>query len=477
MLTIEQLCAERVLKARTEITMRQRFYGAAIANVTPVVSREVPTAATDSKTHFWNPDYVATLDQEELLFVQAHETGHDVRHHSTRRGSRDPDRWNRAGDYNINGDLIAEGIGRPPKGVLVDKAYFGMATEDIYRVLEGLETKQPEQPDEPEDEPEQDEQDKPEQGEAEQPGQGEEEGDAGQDETQPEDGENEHDNQDGNAPGKPAGEPGEEGGEDSGEGPAEASQEAPGGAGEAENSGETATEAAGDIGGTGWCLDAPGDTNDVAEQDLQWTKVVKEAELIAKGCGQLPGWVTREIESANNPPRNWRDELREFCEAGALTIETWNRPNRRHVSRGVILPSNQKDGVSKAAFLIDTSGSMDKIALACVRDEAQQLLDDGIINEAVVIYGDVAVTRVDEYQTGDEIEFDPKGGGGTNMKPLFDHVEDELSDVTDLEFYEDLGEVPNVPVLFAVHGHDPRRVKNLMERAPWEARCIDVGAH
>ena len=124
---------------------------------------------------------------------------------------------------------------------------------------------------------------------------------------------------------------------------------------------------------------------------------------------------------------------------------------------------------------------MDHIALACVRDEAQQLLDDGIISEIVVVYGDTRVTRVDEYATGDEIEFDPRGGGGTDMRPLFKHVADELSDVsliinfTDLEI-GDAGEEPAVPVMFAVYGY-PDRVKRLMEHTPWGARAIDCGVH
>lgn len=486
MLTIEQRCAERVLWARTELTMTRRFYGAAIANVRVEITRDVPTAATDSKTHFWNPDFVATLTQEELLFVQGHESLHDVCHHSTRRGTRDPVLWNVAGDHYINLRQIAEKLGKAPKGALADPGFAGMATEEIYRVLEGLKQK-PEQPPE-----EQDEQDEPEQGgEAQNPGktepeQDEDQGDD-QGEDQPEDGADPGaDDQGEQGPGEPQDEPGEAGGGEGTPEDGEPTQGDPGEAGGAGNAPELtaqAVEAGGDVGGCGVCLDAPGDANDVADQDQDWTKIVQMAESVAKGFGQLPGWVSQEIESANNPPRNWRDELREFCEQGALTIETWNRPNRRHIGRGVVLPSNQRDGVSKAAFLIDTSGSMDKVALACVRDEAQQLLDDGIVNEVAVLYGDVRLTRLDEYITGDEIEFDPKGGGGTNMKPLFDHVAEELSDATlivcftDLEFYESMGDEPRCPVLFAAHGHHPPRLKQLMDNAPWGARAIDVGAH
>ena len=45
------------------------------------------------------------------------------------------------------------------------------------------------------------------------------------------------------------------------------------------------------------------------------------------------------------------------------------------------------DGVNKVAILIDTSGSMDEKALTAVRSETQAALDDGAINEVVVVYG------------------------------------------------------------------------------------------
>jgi predicted metal-dependent peptidase len=109
------------------------------------------------------------------------------------------------------------------------------------------------------------------------------------------------------------------------------------------------------------------------------------------------------------------------------------------------------------------------------------LLDDGIIDEVVVLYGDTRLTREDHYQTGDQIVFDPKGGGGTDMKPLFAHVAEEHDDAsliicfTDL-YIGDAGPEPHCPVLFAVTGY-PDAVKQLIANAPWGARGIDVGAH
>lgn len=136
--------AERVQRARSELIMARRFYGVLVSNVEPVITRKHKTAATNGKQHFWNPNYVATLAQEQLLFVQAHESEHDARHHSTRRGGRDPEGWNEATDYAINIDLVDEGF-VPPPNVLLDAKYRGWAAEDIYRARE-LDRQQQQQP-------------------------------------------------------------------------------------------------------------------------------------------------------------------------------------------------------------------------------------------------------------------------------------------------------------------------------------------
>jgi predicted metal-dependent peptidase len=470
---------DRIVKTRMRLTLERRFYGALVAAVEPVISTKVPTAATNSKVHYWNPDFVQTLDAEELLAVQVHESEHDARHHSTRRNGRDPVEWNISCDYSINIDLRDEGF-KLPKGALVDAKYRGMSAEDIFRSRElDREREQEKKREEPETK-EQDEQDNLDEADT-------DAGNGAQDQNEDEDVDGDTDDQPGDQGdvGDTSDEPGEDAGDDAGQGnPAGEDADEGNGQGDGEDAGEDDGEphgSSGDVGGMGEVLDAPGDAAELAEQDIEWESKVQTAVNLAKKIGTVPGYITREIERAKNPPRDWRDELREFAEQGALKIETWNRPNRRFAGRGLTLPSTQRDGVNKAVFLIDTSGSMDAVALAAVRDEAQTLLDDGIINEAVVVYGDTRVTRVDTYTTSDEIEFDPRGGGGTDMKPLFKFVADEHEDASLIINFTDLyigdpGPEPHCPVLFAVTGY-PTEVKRLIENAPWGAKGLDVGVH
>ena len=428
----DKLATERVRKARAELIMSHVFYSVLVSNVEPVLSRKFPTMATDGKRHYYNPDYIATLSQKHLLAVQAHESEHDARRHHSRRNGRDPAEWNRCTDYAINIDLVDAGFELPPDA-LIDPKYRGMSAEDIYRTREldrqKQQLQQQQDDDEQDDESEDSEPEAEEQSEAE--------------DNEPE-GEDDRD------------------------------EAADGDSGEGQTS-------CGDPGGMGEVLDAADAAAELAAADSQWETIFRQAAFLAERRGDLPGHVTREVERADKPPQDWRETLRAWFDGGATKIETWSRPNRRFAGAGVYLPGQQRDGVNLAVFLIDTSGSMDPIALACIRTETQAALDEHVIDEVVVVYGDTRVTRVDNYRHGDEIEFDPRGGGGTDLRPLFRHVAEEIEDASLIVcftdgFIGDPGPEPHCPVLFAATGY-PDRVRRYLAEAPWNAPGIDVGSH
>jgi len=484
---IDRQATERVMKARSALILARRFYGVLVSNVEPVLSRAVPTMATNSRQHFYNPEFIAKLTQEQLEAVQAHESEHDARHHSTRRGHRDPRKWNEACDYAINADLLAEGF-KLPDWVLFDARFRGMSAEDIYRTRELDEQRdQPQPQPEPEDEPEDDESED----ENEDNGDGENEDDTqepDEQEDEPTQGdESSDDESDGEDEGEGGSADGDEPSDDEqsedgeGTGGDETEGEGQNGSGEADGEGdEGEPQSSGDPGMCGEVLDAADDVADNAETDHKWERITRQAASMAKAVGQLPGHISRDIERANNPGQDWREVLRAWFDQGSLQVETWNRPNRRFIGQGLYVPGKQRDGINRVAWLIDTSGSMDTVALQMGRNETQVALDDGVIDEVVVIYGDTQVNRVDTYKTGDEIEFDPRGGGGTCLRPLFEHVEtlDDVSLIvcfTDME-NSDWGPEPSSPVLFAATGY-PDRVRQYLANAPWGAPGIDVGEH
>jgi len=92
---------------------------------------------TDGLRLFYNVGFVNSLDAAELEFVLGHEVLHVVYDHIGRTEWRDERICGIAQDYVVNLDLVEYQIGKPPSkfGVLLDKKYVGMSSEEVYEIL------------------------------------------------------------------------------------------------------------------------------------------------------------------------------------------------------------------------------------------------------------------------------------------------------------------------------------------------------
>lgn len=99
------------------------------------------TAWCNGDTIGWNPRFFVWLTPDERVFVLAHELWHTGFDHMGRLGKeRCPDIWNKAADYIINNMLEDHGFVAGPKlrdivGILFDRQYDGMTTEQVYDLL------------------------------------------------------------------------------------------------------------------------------------------------------------------------------------------------------------------------------------------------------------------------------------------------------------------------------------------------------
>lgn len=123
--------AEKMRKARAQLVMGQPFFGTLALRLALVERPDVETAAVDGVSLFFNPAWVDGRDIPELVGVWCHEVLHCALHHATRRGGRDPERWNVACDYAINPLVDAAGL-TLPAGARRDKAFADMSAEEIY---------------------------------------------------------------------------------------------------------------------------------------------------------------------------------------------------------------------------------------------------------------------------------------------------------------------------------------------------------
>ena len=90
--------------------------------------------ATNGYHIFFDPEWTASLRDEEISAVIAHEVLHVVFGHSDRMLGRKQSIWNVACDYAINYFLSLQGMSLPKDG-LIDKSFAGKTAEEIYDEL------------------------------------------------------------------------------------------------------------------------------------------------------------------------------------------------------------------------------------------------------------------------------------------------------------------------------------------------------
>jgi predicted metal-dependent peptidase len=155
------------------------------------------------------------------------------------------------------------------------------------------------------------------------------------------------------------------------------------------------------------------------EQD--WKAVVAQAAVSSAGRGYMPAELESIISNILNPRVDWRTVLWQFVNATAKDDYRWSPPNRRHIHRGMYLPSLKSEEV-EIAVAVDTSGSIGDDMLKAFISEVQSILE---LNMKVTLYYiecDAAVHKFLELMNGQnvlEVVGKIKGRGGTDFRPAF----------------------------------------------------------
>jgi predicted metal-dependent peptidase len=131
--TTTMTIAQRLSRARTQLLLNQPFFGTLSLRL-KLEEGPIPTMATNGRRIIYNAEFVAKLKPAELEEVLAHEVMHCALGHQCRRGSRDPELWNRAADFAINTIVLANGL-KLPTDALIDPAFANLSAEEIYARL------------------------------------------------------------------------------------------------------------------------------------------------------------------------------------------------------------------------------------------------------------------------------------------------------------------------------------------------------
>ena len=436
--------ALRVSDCVTELLRKQPFFGSLVLRLPlrPDPSRE--TLATDGHEIRYSPRWVAETDSHLIETAMARVVMACALKHHTRRGERDPERWQYASQLVTHALLRDAGFTLPPDA----EAWEEVSVEQAYDRLP-----------EPQD---------------------------GDDGTTP---------QDAGAAGA-AGQPSPD---DESPDPDDPSDSAADGGSQDEDDrdedgpgedGASDAPPSHDPSGTGEVMDADarardGDDSDEAPVDITaeeqaWDEAMHQALNIARAEGKVPGQVEETVQGAHASTLDWRTLLRRYMTDTAKRDYTWSQPNRRFIDSGLYLPAMHSEAMGTIAVFLDTSGSIYSYldTLASFWTEVCEIAHELNPERVIVLQVDTRITDVAEYASEDlPEELEAKGGGGTDFRPGFAWLEAEGIEpacclyFTDMECSSYPEAEPPFDVLWANYGPPPSE----WNREPWGER-IDIAA-
>ena len=135
---LDRQVREKLVTARVGMLLRASFFGNLATRLRLINADEwCATAATDGRNFYYNTRFIEMLKPKEIEFLFGHEVLHVVYDHFGRKGDRDPQLWNIANDFCVNGDLKKHRVGEFITSVpcLYDAEYEGMSSEEVYDIL------------------------------------------------------------------------------------------------------------------------------------------------------------------------------------------------------------------------------------------------------------------------------------------------------------------------------------------------------
>ena len=432
--------ARRVSGCVTALLCEQPFFGSLALRLPIRADATRETVASDGREIRYSPRWVAEAQAHVIETAMARVVLACALKHHTRRGQRDPERWQRASQLVTHGLLRDAGFTLPPDAEVWD----GISVEQAYDRL-----------------PEPD----PDDGEGNAPSGG---GDPGAGAA-------------GTPPSADSGGDDDPGGSGDGSGDRD-----PQDGNDSSGNGGTDTPPSCDPSGTGEVMDAPADGGqggagpspaDIAAEEQAWDEAMHQAASLAKAQGRMPGAVEETVRGAHVSTVDWRTLLRRYMTDASKSDYSWSLPNRRFIDSGLYLPSIRSEGIDTIAVIVDTSGSLAARTLAEFWAEVREIATDLQPERVILLQVDAAVQDASEYAASDlPDEIAIKGRGGTDFRPGFVWLEEHdiqpgvclyLTDMLCSSYPETEPPYPTIWVNYAQPPGD-------WNREPWGER-IDIG--
>lgn len=164
--------------------------------------------------------------------------------------------------------------------------------------------------------------------------------------------------------------------------------------------------------------------------------LIAEAVQTAKVQGKLPAAFDRLLDTLDKATMDWKEVLASFLMDQYKSGSSLERPNKRFLSRSILLPGKQIQKRGRFILAVDTSASITSERLKEVSAEVMDILtlSSDVLH---VLYFDSAVTSTQALEEGNLDNLTPQGGGGTDFKPVVEYIEKEIEDPQVLIYFTD----------------------------------------
>lgn len=334
-----------------------------------VLDERVPTACTNGVAMYFNPLFLSQLSDDECAFLYAHEVWHNLLLHGIRVGNRDHHQWNIACDLEVNHILMTHGMKPVAGGWFMTPPVHRAAErwyDDLQRHFSEVKSMVRRQKHN-----------------------GNRRGGHIWDKSLPQDGSSTADDDQLDLP------------------PSKSRLPV-------------------------WIRDVQGQRDENVQLEPHPDAIPTATTLVEamdRSTGKLATQSWKESEAGNVPELPWERLLQDFLERTRAGRLDWNRPSRRHIHRGLYLPSVRGQRLT-ACIAVDVSGSMWE-SLREVVTLVRQILgqfdayDVRLIACDETIEADLMLSDQDPLPEGWEVE----GGLGTDFCPVFSLLQGSPPDV------------------------------------------------
>ena len=430
--------AIRVSDCVTGLLQKQPFFGSLVLRLPLRADPTRKTLASDGHEIRYSPGWVAATDAHLIETAMARVVMACALKHHTRRGERDPERWQTASQLVTHALLRDAGFTLPPEA----EAWEDLSVEQAYDRL-------------------------PEHGD----GDPNDDGDPAQ--------------RGANGAGA-AGQPPPGGDGDESGNPSDPADQGDGGDGNGQDE-DSASSAppSHDPSGTGEVMDADarGDSDsgsgeapvDTTVEEQAWDEAMHQALSIARAEGKAPGGVAETVRNAHASTLDWRTLLRRYMTDAASRDYSWSVPNRRFIDSGLYLPSIRSEGIDTIAVIIDTSGSLPAQTLAWFWAELREIAAEIRPERVFVLQVDAALRDAAEYSADDlPDEITLKGRGGTDFRPGFEWLDEQGIQPSVCLYFTDMecSSYPEAEPVFPVIWVDHSESSSEANGQPWGDRIV-----